>query len=376
MATIVPPSAPSAPFYAAKSIMGANGTQIDIFGYTIPNSLNLSSLTAPYSFPNQTTLFDVSSLTADHEVIVIGYVSPSSTSSSTTYTATWYRDRDGSIIFQKSVSIGASGSGATVAFWIGWLSENPAVGTYPQYREIQENGNYHVVLSASGGETFSQTINFAVIGIPANTAVINPTTDGGEWTVRTSDYFDSSNYIEAGVSFGSVTDGQSYPPSSIIDSISAPSSNSGAAASGNITTLNVNTPYTVYGYVQAANGLYYSAGSTTFHTLNARPNNFYWAYSYISSGANAIVDHRDWNNLASSIDNFRAYEGFMAPFGFTTASSGQNIEAYMYNQLLNASYQIDGNMLNNVLPPAIFYTGDDFYASYLNDIVTSLNSIP
>lgn len=175
MATIIAPIAPSPPLYCAKSVRGANGVQIDIFGYPLPNNLSVSNLTAPLTYPNATTLFDVSSLTPNHEVIVVGYKSLNQTTAYTTYTATWYRDRDSQIIFEKSFSISDPPEGyvwdygAGGCFWIGWLSEDVDVSTYPYYVEIQENGKYHVDIDVSGGDSFYGTINFAVKGIPANT---------------------------------------------------------------------------------------------------------------------------------------------------------------------------------------------------------------
>lgn len=271
MSNITAPPWPPTNFYAAKSVRGANGAQLDIFGHPLPNDLSTSGLTAPYSFVNQTTLFDVSSLSENHEVIVIGYVSPNQISSSATYTASWYRDRDGLLIFRKSYTLSSPPSGqswapgSSSAWWIGWLSEDVQTNT-PQYKEIQENGDYHVVLSASGGESFSRTIEFAVKGIPASTIIRAIGTTNCDYTVRVSNYFDSSNYIRVGVCTQPFSDGQSSAPNGIVGYVNAPSSNAGCAAEGTATGLSPNTTYTLYGFAQSASGQYFSTGTVTFKT--------------------------------------------------------------------------------------------------------------
>lgn len=105
----------------------------------------------------------------------------------------------------------------------------------------------------------------------------------------------------------------------------------------------------------------------------ARPNNFAWLYSTVTTGSPATIDYRDWNNLGASVDEFREYYfNFSTPFGFTTAVSGANFEAFYYRQAVNG--------INTMSPPTstppLHYSGEDIIASQLNLLVTSLNSIP
>ncbi len=380
MATITAPPAPPANFYSAKSIRGANGVQIDIFGYPIPNSLSTDGLTVPFSFPNPATLFDVSSLTSNHEVIVVGYVSPNQIASAVTYTAIWYRNRDNEIIFQKSVNISSPpegyvwATGTSIVFWIGWLSENPEVITYPQYKEIQENGDYHVVISASGGENFSQTINFAVKGIPAQTILSNPTKTGFDWLVRLSDFFDTSNYIRAGVCNQPFTNGQSAAPNGIVAFNNAPSSNIATVTGGTITGQSPGTTYTLYGFAQAANGLYYQAGSASITTISTRPSNWTWTTAELNAfnnhGSLTTLTYSRWNAFLDRITEFEVYKYGSALTTFNKmTSSDKTLTAARFNQ---ARFAI-GSMYSTGITNKS--SGDPVLGSYFITMANSLNSI-
>jgi len=382
MATITAPPSPPANFYSAKSVRGANGIQIDIFGYPIPNSLSLSGLTVPFSFPNSDTLFDVSILTANHEVIVVGYSLLSAyITSSVTYTATWYRDRDWAVIFQKSWTLEDPHSygyeyweTVSVAYWIGWLSENPGVITYPQYKEIQENGDYHVVISASGGENFSQTINFAVKGIPAQTILSNPTETGFDWLVRLSDYFDTSNYIRAGVCNQPFTNGQSAAPNGIVAFNNATSSNIATVTGGTITGQSPGTTYTLYGFAQADNGLYYQAGSASITTISTRPSNWTWTTAELNAfnnhGSLTTLTYSRWNAFLDRITEFEVYKYGSALTTFDKmTSSDKTLTAARFNQARFA--------IGSMYPTGITNksSGDPVLGSYFITMANSLNSI-
>jgi hypothetical protein len=291
MSTITAPAYPPAPFGIGKGVVGANGFSNAIFGQVLPNSGGFTNgATSPWSIQTPTTLFDVSSLTQNHEVVFIAWLrNTQQITSEVDISVTWYRNRDNKVIFAIPNSYFSyqnhiqdpndaagqpRGSGYyydvnTLAYgaWIGWLADDldrtdPQVLTYPTYPEIQENGDYHVVLSASGGVNFSQTINFAVTGMPAKTVLFN-TSSGFSYTLRLSNYFDSSNYIRGGVCTSDFTDGQSFAPSGILDSINAPSNANGGCAVVGSVSLTSNT--TIYGWVQAANGSYYKVGLPQFH---------------------------------------------------------------------------------------------------------------
>lgn len=369
MATITAPPSPPANFYAAKSIRGANGVQLDIFGYPLPNDLptQAQNLTAPFTYLNQTTLFDVSSLTPNHEVIVVGYSSPTNINSDMTLMATWYRSRDHTKVFEYSTLVAAPGGpGSGAGFWIGWLDEFVNVPSYPMFKEIQENGNYYVNISATGGQTFSQTINFAVKGIPPSVVFSDVTASSFSWLVRVSDYFDTTNYIQAGICTEPITDGQSTPPNGIIDSKSALSSTIACVVEGTVSGANLNAYGTVYGFAQAANGLYYQAGMYE----SSRPPNWNWS-STIVSGQPFSISATEWNNFMDRVQQFWEYKGFTV-FPHDVVSSGEQFKATYFN---GARGRI--SLLNpSVAPPGTKSSGNIIYASDFILLRDSLNSIP
>jgi hypothetical protein len=274
MSTITAPASPSAPYYIGKGYRDDNGTEVMIFGHPLPNDGNLgvSSLVSPISMINPTTLFDLSSLTQNHEVVALLYQTNQEFSSSVNTVVTWYRKRDNAVVFQlnKTLSVpdGTTYGGMFMTAWIGWLADNlnitnPEVTTYPTYKEIQENGDYYAIMQFTGGiNTTSPSLNFAVSGMPAKT-VLFKTGSGFSYTLRLSNYFDSSNYIKAGVCTSDFTDGQSDIPDGVLDTVFAPSSANGGCVA--ISSVSYTSNATIYGWVQASNGLYYKVGSPVFY---------------------------------------------------------------------------------------------------------------
>ena len=239
-----------------------------IFGYPLPNYLSslISGKPGPWNIVLPTTLFDLSTVGGiDHEVVVIVY--EDTISEGTTITYNWYRDRDNFNVF--SWSDYANSEYNSIAAWIGWLSQetNQTLGQNIE-SEITENGNYHVVVTGTGSTTFSNTINFAVIGIPAWLMLRNPTGYGFDWKVSLSDYFDTDNYIQAGICNQPFTDGQSNEPNGIVDAKYANTpGNIDTVTTGTVIGQSEGTTYTLYGFAQASNGLYYHAGTDTITTL-------------------------------------------------------------------------------------------------------------
>lgn len=261
--------------YVAKGVKGANGNQFNIYGYPIPNSASsdyaAANLTAPLSPVNVTYYFDVTGMTENHEIpMVILAESGLNVTSQINVTFSWFRKRDNKLVYRLYGFIDrpTSGSFSSIGYvaWIGWLSdEGNGVSTYPTYCEIQENGDYFCNVIASGGYTFDGSIDFSVFGITPKT-VLEKTSDGSfNWTVRLSNYFRSSNYIQSGICTQPFTDGQSTAPNGIIGYVNAPASNSGAAASGTVSDL-ASGNYTIYGFARAANGLYYNVGYPISYT--------------------------------------------------------------------------------------------------------------
>lgn len=106
MATITGPPAPDPPFYVGKGIRFSDNSELMIYGYDIPNYLGEDPRFGtneyyPYSIVNPTTLFDLSSLVINHEVVVCLYVFPE-VYAAMNWTLTYYRSRDNFKIFEYS----------------------------------------------------------------------------------------------------------------------------------------------------------------------------------------------------------------------------------------------------------------------------------
>lgn len=401
MSYITAPPTPSPPFYIGKGLRGANGKEIMILGQPIPNDgvLGTGSLTYPSSILSPTTLFDLSGIGENHEVVVCLYTSPNNIYSKTTYNWTWYRARDNKVVFAENSWILPDppsdqhySPGSSAFQWIGWLSDTGnGVGTYPKYVEIQENGNYYVIVSASGGENFtSSPINFAVTGIPPSLVLSNPSTNSFSWLARLSNYFDTSNYIRVGICKQPFTDGQSSPPNEILDYAYPPSSNLGCAASGTATGLTSSTNYTVYGFAQAANGLYYKVGTSSITTPGiGRPPNWEWATPKVA-GQDFKLTATEWNQFCERINQFREYIGLNTKISFTPAPYGDgSVYAFMFNQALVGiaggtfdgssfyyQYLLGMNYTIRSRLPTNRKTGDSILAAYLNDMRDGMNSVP
>ncbi|MEK3725299.1 hypothetical protein [Paenibacillus sp. FSL H8-0034] len=395
MANIVAPSLPSSPYYIGKGLRGNNGNVVNIFGQPLPNDgvLGTNNLTRPVGIVNATTYFDVTGYFVNTEIPVVLYVSPNSIYSSVNYTVTWYRERDTTVVFQHNYTLvsppnGSYSPGSVYFAWIGWLFDNmPGLPTYPMYREIQENGNYYAIISASGGENFtSPKINFVVVGITPSVILEDPTTNG--FMIRLSNYFDTSNYIRAGICLNEFTDGQSTPPNGIVGSVNASSSSNACIAKTVAEGLNSGTQYGIYGFTQAANGLYYRAGWTLIRTLGAlRPSNWSWSTPK-TSGQPFNLTATEWNQFTDAINGFRTYQNLVT-LSFTTApyEVDKLFWSWMFNQALTGirggelgGYYYDSlkSMNNSFVSrlPTNRSIGDNIMASYFNDMRDAINSIP
>lgn len=289
MATITAPASPSYPYSIGKGILFGDNTQQAIFGYPLPNNLSdlISGKPGPWTVVNPTTLFDLSTVGGiDHEVVVALY--EATIAAGTTVTYRWYRDRDNYNVFTWSSY--ASSEYNSIAAWIGWVSQatQKILGLNGQ-QEIVENGNYHVTITATGTSNFSGTINFAVKSIPAWLWLHNPTTTDFSWKVCLSEFFDTSNYIRAGICNQPFTNGQSAEPNGIVGfNYTYPSSTS-TVTTGTVTGQTPGNTYTLYGFAQSSNGLYYQAGSATITTLSVvinTPSAPVQISSYLEGGFN------------------------------------------------------------------------------------------
>jgi len=239
-----------------------------IFGYPLPNYLSdlISGKPGPWLILEPTTLFDLSTLGGiDHEVLVIIY--ENTIYLGTTIIYKWYRSRDDYCTYSRTMY--ADSDWNSMAIWGGWVSQETDILLGQDLQsEITENGNYYITIEATGSSVFNETVNFAVIGIPSWLWLYNPTYVGFDWKVSLSDYFDTDNYIQAGICNQPFTDGQSSPPNGIVDAKYANTpGNIDTVAIGTVTGQSQGTIYNLYGFAQASNGLYYQAGSDTIITL-------------------------------------------------------------------------------------------------------------
>lgn len=138
------------------------------------------------------------------------------------------------------------------------------------------------------------------------------------------------------------------------------------------TGLNSNTGYSFTAEVNyTSGGVWYVSylGPTTFYTTLARPSNFSWTYTKVS-GNTFIVTANEWNAFTTRINEFRAYKS-LSNFSFTTAYTGNNITADIFNEVRLSISSIPGS--GSV--PNIAYTGNIIYASDLNALVSALNAV-
>ena len=382
ISTITAPSLPSSPFYIGKGVTGSNGT-LTLFGYPLPNYLSddFDSIVGntPYTIQNPTTNFNISSLTEDHEVVLVMYYNTSThITSAVTVTTNWYREHDNKCVFSCSNYTSAPPTGSyyssfATTFWIGWLSESTFNYLGGYYEEIMENGYYRCDINITGGLYDSGTIYFVVSGMPAFTRLSNPTTTSFSWKVGLANTFDTNSYIRVGVCNHSFTNGQSYAPSGIVSYITAPSSTSNSCVvEGTITGQSQGTTYTLYGFAQAANGLYYTCSSDSITTLgSARPAYFYWDNSKVS-GNSFDIKATEWNRMIQNIKDVHIYK-----LGSYNASnypmSNVSSEGIFYADRFNECRYAIGSLNSTGIYTK--YPGDIIYASDINTLSTKLNEI-
>lgn len=144
----------------------------------------------------------------------------------------------------------------------------------------------------------------------------------------------------------------------------------GASVDYSYTELTPQTAYTLT--CRAFDGqsnLSPSSEALTVTTKSNRPANFSWTNAK-TSGENFNLLAIEWNALAERINTFRSYKG-LAGYSFTTALTGNNYEAYYFNQATTAI----GAMSPPTAAPSSVSSGQTIYDSQLNGLVNSLNSI-
>jgi hypothetical protein len=103
--------------------------------------------------------------------------------------------------------------------------------------------------------------------------------------------------------------------------------------------------------------------------VSPRPLNFEWNTAKVS-GANFALTYTEWNDFTDRINEFREYSS-LAEYIFTAAVLGNEFTAAMFNEAVNNI----NDMEPTISPPTTKSADDDIYASYLNDLRDSLNSI-
>lgn len=138
------------------------------------------------------------------------------------------------------------------------------------------------------------------------------------------------------------------------------------------TGLSPGTTYNFKAYTERSGGYRWIPESgyfTASTTGTNRPSNFSWTYTK-SSGSTFNLYAFEWNNFFARINEFRTYKN-LSTYSFTTAVSGYDFYAYMYNQAITAI----SAMSPSIALPTTRTSGSIIYASNINQLVTSLNSI-
>jgi len=133
-------------------------------------------------------------------------------------------------------------------------------------------------------------------------------------------------------------------------------------------TANTDYFYTVRTFISGI-ATTYDSSQATGKTLSARPENFSWSVAK-TSGQNFVVTASEWNAFTARINLFRIYKS-LSTTSFTTAVTGNNFSATIFNQVRSAI----ADMSPPTPPPSVVSSGADVYASQLNGLVSSLNSI-
>jgi hypothetical protein len=120
--------------------------------------------------------------------------------------------------------------------------------------------------------------------------------------------------------------------------------------------------------VDASNNTAYVDRYVTYE--KTKPTNFAWTYSK-SSESDVNLYASEWNNLLAKINEFREYKGLTRIETFTIAVVDDDIRAIMFNQAVN----IINTLSPSVSPPSAVSSEDEIYASQLDGLVTSLNSV-
>jgi hypothetical protein len=132
--------------------------------------------------------------------------------------------------------------------------------------------------------------------------------------------------------------------------------------------LTPNHDYTVTITPRDANGVSGATSTYYFHTIPAI--RWQW-YTPKVSGGNFSLSAQEWNDFTNTINTTRQNKG-LSYYWFTTVNSGDPFYFWIFNQAVTAISE----MSPPTPTPSSVSSGQTIYASYLNGLRDSLNSIP
>lgn len=276
---------------------------------------------------------------------------------------------------RPTVSASASYSGGQHYVFVSWSSVSGATG-YTIYAN-----NYYK--TSSTGTSTQITVDYEYTDYTIAVIPYNAVGNGlaGTTTVRTSD-------ITPPVVTGFTVQANGIGANSVAVQASGTDSGSGVAgfyfyrndvhvgtaygSSVNYTYTGL-SPQTTYALTCRAYDAQQNTSSLsvprTVTTGGARPSNYIWSTTK-TSGGNFNLSAAEWNGLLVRINAFRVYKGLSA-YSFSLANTGASFQAVLFNQAVTAINAM-GPPVNS---PNIVTSGSNVFASQLNGLVSSLNSI-
>lgn len=266
---------------------------------------------------------------------------------------------------EGSITIAWSGSSADTSYVIGWSGES---GTGQSYAEVSTTGTSYTFSNLTYGHAYYfQVKGRNSVGDSSWSNTITIFSAPKTPTISNTAVTYSSVTIQGNLSSGSYSYIRVYKNGSSTDYMDI-TTNGGSVT---FTGLSSNTSYTfnakTYDSYSSLWSVNYSNSLTI--TTSARPPSFSWDTSK-TSGSTFNVTASEWTRLQNSINQFRSYKG-LGSYSFTSVSSGQLFEAYLYRQCVTAI----SDMSPPTSAPPQRYTGDTIYASEIDGLRISLNSI-
>ena len=357
-----------------KVLRFGDSSEIQIFGYPIPNDLStiVSGKPAPWSVINQTTSFDLSSLPINNEVIValLTYTiqSPSQIE------VKWYKDRDNYILFTSSYSL-SSGSTSGYASWVGYTR---LLSSSAYADEIVENGSYRVVFDVTGTTTYNETVIFTVTGIDPQVKIEIPQNDG--W-LGNNTFFNISASAWGGVGIDYVNFYNSTLGTVKVYSTDPEPLTYPYEAQFNVSSLAENTYYQFVARAYDFNGDYSSQVSRTMRIDRTAP---VVSIDSVSKTNNSITLNVSATDSGSGQNGFMFYldnslkgaeYGIAFTYTFDNLNKGQQYKVGVraYDNVFNISSQVYQNITTESdSPNNWFWTTDETNAFNNKGLITKL----